>query len=180
MKSAFYLIIPLLIACSGDERKYPAQPGTNFDLGNWIEITNAISQKDSLLKYRPNDFLRMLSFQKLDTGTAMKKKIHSLPFNYFIQGEWVKKEDVAELIKSIYSTKISKAPLPIVSSQMPMVNSTVGIEAMHLIEIYRDSTFRYPSLCSTYYFCKPEEQMQKADELNTWWQKHRMNGTEEI
>jgi hypothetical protein len=54
---------------------------------------------------------------------------------------------------------------------MPMVNSTVGIEAMHLISIYKDTTFHYPSLCSTYYLCKPEEQVKKAKEFEIWWKE---------
>ena len=138
----------------------------------YIEIQLAISNKDSLLKIKPIDFLKSLSHRKLKKGTETHKIINTLPFNNTIKNEWVTKQDVEQLMKLIYNQDIAETPWPMISSQMPMINSTVGIEAMHLITIYKDTTFHYPSLCSTYYLCKPENQIETAKEFENWWKEH--------
>jgi len=138
----------------------------------YFNIRQSISNKDSLLKVKPIDFLKSLTHRKLEKGTKTNKIINTLTFNNTIQNEWVTKQDVEQLIELIYNQDIAETPWPMISSQMPMINSTVGIEAMHLITIYKDSTFHYPSMCSTYYLCKPEEQNEKAKEFDKWWKEH--------
>jgi hypothetical protein len=81
----------------------------------------------------------------------------------------VKEKDVEGLIKYIYSKQLAFMPWPMISSMFPYANSTIGIEAMHLINIYRHKEFQYPSLCSTYYFCKPETQNSLANDFMKWW-----------
>lgn len=135
----------------------------------YLEIQTAVPNKDSLLGIKPIEFLKFLAHGKLEKSTETNKIINIIPLNFFIYNEWVTIDDVRELMTLIYNQEISSTPWPIISSQMPMVHSTVGIEAMHLINIYKDTTFHYPSLCSTHYLCKPEEQMEKAKEMEIWW-----------
>ena len=137
----------------------------------YFEIQKAMSNKDSLLNIKPINFLKSLAHRKLEKGTETNKIINTIPFNIFIHKEWVTKDDVRQLMKFIHNRDIAKTPWPMISSQMPMVNSNIGIEAMHLINIYKDTTFHYPSLCSTYYLCKPEEQVEKAKEFEIWWKE---------
>jgi hypothetical protein len=60
-------------------------------------------------------------------------------------------------------------PYSFLSSSASTEKSTVGIEAMHLINIYKNKDFYYPDLCSTVYFCKPENQDKLATEYIIWW-----------
>ena len=142
-----------------------------IDSQKYFEIQKSMTNKDSLLNIKPIDFLKSLTYRKLKKGTETNKIINTIPFNIFIHKEWVTKEDVRQLMKYLYKQDIAETPWPMISSQMPKENSTAGIEAMHLINIYKDTTFHYPSLCSTYYLCKPDEQVEKAKEFEIWWKE---------
>jgi hypothetical protein len=172
MKRIYYIILLTLFYSCAQKKVVPDQKLAFSEVQNYARTLEAISLKDSLLKMKPTDFLRAISFIKLDTGTTKIKYIHNIPFNFYIQKEWVTEKDVAELMTFIYDRKVSQMPLHRESSCMPDFNSTKGVEAMRLIRIYRDSTYRYPT-CSGLNLSKPEEQEQKAKELDEWWKKHK-------
>jgi len=86
---------------------------------------------------------------------------------------WVKKDDVAELIKYVKSCQPAKPVSSIASSRLPTANSTIGIEAMCIIFAYRGE--RYPPLDSGYYFCKPDQQFDMADRYIQWWKTDKID-----
>lgn len=84
--------------------------------------------------------------------------------------DWIKKEHVEELIKNVDSTEPAAPLVSVISSYYPFnQSSTVGNEALFLIEGYRAGTYP-PALCSVYYF-KPD-----AGEVKTWWERAGKNG----
>jgi len=144
-----------------------------FDV-NSFEILNSVENKERLLKIKPLDYLKSLATERLEKGIITHKPINTLAFNIRIHNEWVTKEDVKELMEFINNETEAKTPWPMISSQMPLENTTIGIEAMHLIKIYKDTTFHYPSLCSTYYLCKPEDQNKLVLEYQEWWEEEQL------
>ena len=175
MKKASILILVLLTSCNSNKNLVSYDHPINPRMKNYIDVMKIISNKDSLLKIEPLKYLEALSFVKLDKGNAKHKIINTLPLNYFVTDEWIKKSDVEKLMPLIYEKKLSYQPWPTISSQFPNENSTKGIEAMHLIKIFRDSTFRYPSICSTCEISSQKEQDERADELTKWWKEFNQN-----
>ncbi len=84
--------------------------------------------------------------------------------------KWVKKEDVAELIKYVKS----KQPCSVVISNsaefIPTKSqSTIGFEAMCIISFYRGES--YPGDCNSLYYNGPKKQDGMAKEYLKWWEK---------
>jgi len=81
---------------------------------------------------------------------------------------WVTKEDVADLIQYVNSKQPASSVACPYSSVAPMwPESTVGIEAMCLILIYRG--LGYPFFDSSISFFPLEKQTQLAEECLQWW-----------
>ena len=131
----------------------------------YLEIEIALLNKDSLLKQNPADYLKSLSYYNFEESNKM---VNRLPFDYFINKEWVTKKDVGELMPFIRYKNLAKLPWPSIYSQKPKVNLTIGIEAMRLINIYRDTSFKYPAV-----FCTIDEQDQLVKEYINWWNKEQ-------
>ncbi len=108
-------------------------------------------------KVNPIDFLNIL------------KKHPDKPFtieNYPPQG-WIKGEHVNKLIELIDSQEPAASVVSIISSYYPFnQTSTVGNEAMFLIEGFKAGQYP-PTLCSTYYFKGDPEEYRK------WWDEQK-------
>jgi len=86
------------------------------------------------------------------------------PAIYSVYGEhlgWVQESDVRQLMGMIDSTAKCAAVVSTLSSVLPSEESTVGREAMFLIEGYRAG--RYPSAIGSN-FCTCD-----AEEIRRWW-----------
>ncbi len=145
-----------------------------LDSITYQKITNSKFNRtnDSLIKIKPIDFLRYLSTTNFKNNLIQNRNsifAHSICFHNRINKEWITKEDVKQLMCYIKSKELAIIPYSVISSATSIERSTVGIEAMHLIKIYRDRTFDYPDLCSPVYFCKPENQDQLAQDYIIWW-----------
>jgi hypothetical protein len=141
----------------------------------------AFNSVDSLLKIDPVDYLKYLGTFKYQIKDSLvtNLQIHNNKFpsmiswKFTINNCWITKRDVDSLIKYIYSKQPAHMPWPMISSTISNDKTTIGIEALHLINIYRHNDFHYPSLCSTYYFCKPDNQDRLANEFIEWWEKNK-------
>ncbi|MFH1594109.1 MAG: hypothetical protein ABID09_05390 [Candidatus Omnitrophota bacterium] len=110
---------------------------------NWAEMT-------------PLDFLNLLVER---TGTTVYIKYKNQP-----PTDWIKEEDVGRLMELIESKRVSAPVMSELSSYLPYSDSTVGNEAMFLIEGFR--TGKYPPLmCSNYGF------NESPDEYRRWWKE---------
>ena len=148
---------------------------TPLDSITWKRINDSKFNRinDSLFKIKPIDYLRYLSTTNFKNNLVQNRDSFFAPsicFYNHVNNIWVTKEDVAELINYIKSKEFAYIPYSVVSSAASTEKSTVGIEAMHLINIYKNKNFYYPDLCSPIYFCKPENQNKLAEEFILWWE----------
>ena len=146
---------------------------------DWQSISIKITSFDSIPEVEPLvylQFLATLDYPKFDT-IRIKSEENQMALSMWhkkgLKHEWVDKEDVAQLIKYIRSKQPAKIPLPVISSQLPtkeyQFQSTVGCEAMLLIQLFKDQEFNYPSLCSTCHFCNINNQDELVEEFEAWW-----------
>jgi len=182
MRALVYCLLFLTgISYSQSPDEFSKNPPTLPDLyfNTWIKLDKLLSKspKDSLARVRPIDYLRYLVTFQFDSDYELMVRSRNdskqiprfMQWKYTFTNAWVAKEDVDTLMRYVYSKQEAKIPWPVTSSYVPDKPSTVGIEAMQLIAIYRSKDFYYPSLCSTYYFCKPENQDDMAAEYVSWW-----------
>ena len=180
----FILLVFIKIGLSQESNieNFPSKRTTELDFKDWSYVSSMLfNPADSLLQVEPIDYLRFLSTFKYDIKDSLleqlEKHVTILPptilWKYTINNKWIKKEDIDTLIMFVHSKQPAHIPWPMISSMIPYENTTVGIEAMHLINLYRNEKFHYPSLCSTYYFCKPENQDILADEYVEWWKLNK-------
>lgn len=146
-----------------------------LDSIKWNSINNSKFNRinDSLIKIKPIDYLRYLATSNFKNNLIQNRNSYFAPSICFynrINNNWINKEDVEQLMNYIKSKEFAYIPYSVFSSAASTEKSTVGIEAMHLINIYKNKDFYYPDLCSTFYFCKPENQDRLAQEYIIWWE----------
>ena len=153
-----------------------------LNINDWVYIGSCISSEspDSLYNIKPIDYLNYLGTFEYDiydsisnNGNSNKKYLPTIPFKYKVKNSWLQKDDIDTLIQYVHSKELAYMPFSIYSSQAPFQNTTIGIEAMHLISLHKDQDFLYPSLCSVYYFCKPKDQEKLTNEFIKWWKENR-------
>ncbi|GGD31509.1 hypothetical protein GCM10011343_22110 [Flavobacterium orientale] len=129
----------------------------------WIMIDRILSYSnaDSISKITPIDLLRYLI-----TGTADSESDIKL-IKYTIPKSWITKENVTQLMPFVYAKKKSRQIQSIMSSFASPKNSTIGLEAMHLINLYRNQNYNYPELCFLCHSKKTQNEM--ADDYSSWW-----------
>ena len=148
----------------------------HLDYKSWKKIKDSKFNKinDSLFKISPVDYLRFLittEFSGENNLVTNRNRLFalSIPFENSINNSWIEEKDIEILIKYVKSKEFAYLPYSTISSAASTDNSTIGIEAMHLINIYKNKKFYYPDLCSTIYFCKLENQDKLAEEYIIWW-----------
>jgi len=83
-----------------------------------------------------------------------------------VPDNWITHADVEHLMQEIDSTEPAAPVVSLFSSYRPFnQTSTVGNEALYLIEGYRHGKYP-PALCSLYYF-HPDK-----DEVRSWWEAY--------
>jgi hypothetical protein len=178
-----YLIVIFSLSVSGqindiDDTYKRTLPEINFVDYNKIESFIFNENPDSLYAIKPMDYLRYLGTTKY---IPKKDKfiedlsVHMIPFKFSLEKKWLTENDIDSLIHYVKSKEIARMPFSLYSSTAPLEKTTIGIEAMHLINLYKTENFIYPSLCSVYYFCKPADQDKLADEYIKWWTEKRDN-----
>jgi len=81
--------------------------------------------------------------------------------------DWINREDVARLMQVIESVEPAAPVISKDSPYLPSEGSTVGNEAMFLIEGFRKKS--YPPLSASVYYFKPE-----VNQYKLWWLKMAM------
>jgi len=172
-----YLLIIFTLSVFGQITDFDnncARKIENLDVSDYNKIERYISNEtpDSLYTIKPIDFLKYLG-----TSKYLPKKdkfiedlsVHMIPFKFSLDKKWLTEHDIDSLIHYVRSKEIARMPFSVYSSQAPWEKTTIGIEAMHMINLYKTENFNYPSLCSVVYFCKPADQDKLADEFIKWW-----------
>lgn len=108
-------------------------------------------------KITPIEFL--LSLKESPSNYIIFSNAHRPPSN------WIKKENVSELIKLVESKEIASPVVSSFSSTTPRDSSTIGNEAMFLIEGYIQK--RYPPDNHSKYTKKDANRYKK------WWEKEK-------
>lgn len=173
-----YLLIIFSLSVFGQIDNNYARKIAELGLADCDKIGSYIFKEapDSLYTVKPIDFLRYLG-----TTKYLPKKdkfiedlsVHMITFKYSLDKKWLSENDIDSLIHYVRSKEVARMPYSIYSSQAPWEKTTIGIEAMHLISLYKTENFNYPSLCSVFYFCKPADQDKLADEFINWWNEKK-------
>jgi hypothetical protein len=82
---------------------------------------------------------------------------------------WIKEAHVEVLLRLVNSKKPAAHVVKAISSHLPTKNSTVGVQAMYLIEGFRKG--HYPTLLSS------EDFKGNPSEYRKWWRRVRSAGT---
>jgi len=142
-----FLVITLLAVsaiCCICVKAYAVEGSEQF---NWSQVT-------------PLDFLDIL---KNRAGFVVIKASNYPP------GSWITKEHVKILMGLIGSHDAAASVVSELSQQEPFLTSSVGNEAMFLIEGFRKGVYP-PSLCSVSNF------KADAQEYGTWWEAESGSG----
>jgi len=142
------LIIALLafpLVCFGQDATTKTTPKNEEQLNlppeaevfDWTKIT-------------PLDFLDVL---KSRSGTLVTIWVYP-------PKDWIKKEHINQLCELVDSDKPAAPVVSVISSYRPQPQSTVGNEAMFLIEGFRKGHYP-PDLCSVHYFKGNPEEFRK-------------------
>lgn len=130
-----------------------------------VSSNNYISQDEQLdwSKVSPIEFLQIL--QERD-------RLRPVPM-FTVWSEppsgWIKEAHVEALLRLVKSKKPAAHVLMATSSHLPSKNSTVGVQAMYLIEGFRKG--RYPTSLSS------EDFKGNPGEYRKWWSRARSAGT---
>lgn len=82
---------------------------------------------------------------------------------------WIGRTDVENVIQYVSSVQPASPVVSGLSSKIPEeFRSTIGIEAMAILDAYRG--VMYPPLNTGYDYCRPDRQQPKAAEFINWWQ----------
>jgi len=112
-----------------------------------------------LNKATPGQFLGILS-----SGFDPLNKMNFVSTGDFPK-DWIKPEDVNFLMKQIHSEEKCKCIVKVWSSYLPIYDySTVGGQAMNMIESYKNHVPYYPGLWN----CAKNDSL-RAKEIETWW-----------
>jgi hypothetical protein len=130
----------------------------------WLKVEKILSYEsaDSIYKISPIDLLRYLISEKQNTESNIKL------IKYSITKSWITKKHVTELMKFIHAGKKSRQIQSNMSNLATQRFSTLGLEAMHLINLYKIQNYKYPGL-NVGFLEKPQKEMAK--DFDEWWSK---------
>ncbi len=136
---------------------------TGLDKKEWARVDRILSYKtaDSVSKITPIEVLRYL----ISDNPAAKS--NSKTVQYLFPRTWLSQDDVGKLMKFINSTKKARQIQSSGSSFAIPKDSTLGYEAMHLINLFKYNNYKYPSLCFLFESKKSQEDMAK--DFTAWW-----------
>ena len=153
----------LLFSCNDSPKEEAKISEIVCEEGNETVLKKAVLNQENLNATSPLDYLNLLACVAEDGTPSV------ILFMYRVDNKWVTKEHVTELMKLINSTQPARRPWSSVNDGHASSNSTIGIEAMQLIELYKDSNYVYPTMTDGG-FITAEAQVTKADELRKWWE----------
>lgn len=105
------------------------------------------------------EFMKELIVNKREENT-----IYTLNYNHPADTNWITKEDIKYLMNFIYSKQDAKCIMNISASLLGKGSSTIGDQAIRLIEAYRNKE-NFPNemlICSKY-------NDNKKNEIEKWW-----------
>lgn len=125
-----------------------------FATASFSEDSPLISREFDWSEISPLEFLSILKYQE---GSVL-----FLHYSDHPPEGWIKEEHVKELMRFVDSNEPAAPVLSKKGIKLPIYTSSVGNEAMYLIEGYRSKEYP-PRLCSVYYF-EPDR-----EEYKSWW-----------
>jgi hypothetical protein len=130
-----------------------------------VASSSHISEDEQLdwSKVSPIEFLEILQ-ERHRLGPVPMFTVWSEP-----PSGWIKETHVGALLRLVKSKKPAAHVVMATSSRLPSKNSTVGVQAMYLIEGFRKG--RYPTSLSS------EDFKGNPAEYRKWWSRARSVGT---
>lgn len=107
----------------------------------------------------PFSFLAIMKKRKEDGNT-----LGAVTMTDDFPNNWIRKEDIAALLKLIDSQEKCSCFLNPLSSRIPTGNATVGGYAIAFVDAYKEKRNVSFDLCAC-----PEANKQKANALRKWW-----------
>ena len=136
---------------------------TGLDKKEWARVDRILSYKtaDSVSKITPIEVLRYLISDNVKGDSNIKQVSYKFPRS------WMSQDEVGKLMPFIASTKKARQIQSSLSSFALPRYSTLGYEAMHLINLFKYNNYNYPSLCFLFESKKSQEDMAK--DFTAWW-----------
>ncbi len=133
----------------------------------WLRVDKIISEKsfENLDLISPIDLLRYLATENHLSDSDIKS------LKYFIPKSWIKKEHIKQLMQLIYSEKKSRQITNSKTCCAKPGYSTVGLEAMHLLNLYKIENYNYPALTFLMTEVGKKSQIDMIEDYNNWWKE---------
>jgi len=167
LRSLLFFALTLLLflgSCSEKETTQDIKPFECLE-GDKQKLVAMLGNQKNFLNTSPLDYLGYLSC------VSENQTVSIVLITFDVESNWVTKEDVAKLMPYIESTQPARKPW-LNGMEKPKSTSTIGIEAMHLVEIYKNKNFNYPYTESEGY-CTKEQQLIRAQQLHDWWMDYK-------
>ena len=131
----------------------------------WLRVDKILSEKssESINLISPIDLLRYLATENHLSNSNVKS------LKYFIPKSWIKKSHVNQLMLLIYSKKKSRQITNSMACCAEPDYSTVGLEAMHLINLYKIQNYNYPALTFLMTEVGRKSQIEMIRDYENWW-----------
>ena len=133
----------------------------------WIRVDKILSEKscENINLISPIDLLRYLATENHLSNSNIKSLKYSIP------KFWIKKSHVNQLMLLIYCEKKSRQITNSMACCAETGYSTVGCEAMHLINLYKIESYNYPALTFLMTEVGKKSQIELIKDYESWWSK---------
>ena len=131
----------------------------------WLKVDKILSEEspENINLISPIDLLRYLATENHLSNSNIKSS------KYFIPKSWIKKSDVNQLMLLINSDKKSRQLTNSMACCAESGYSTVGFEAMHLINLYKIENYNYPTLSFLMSEVGIKSQIEMIKDYENWW-----------
>ena len=133
----------------------------------WLRVDKILSEEspENINLISPIDLLRYLATENHLSNSNIKSS------KYFIPKSWIKKSHVNQLMLLINSEKKSRQLTNSMACCAESGYSTVGFEAMHLINLYKIENYNYPALTFLMTEVGRRSQIEMIKDYENWWRK---------
>jgi len=131
----------------------------------WLRIDKILSEKSSenINLISPIDLLKYLATENHLSDSNIKS------LKYFIPKSWIKKSHINQLMLLIHSEKKSRQITNSMTCCAERGYSTVGFEAMHLINLFKIENYNYPALTYLMTEVGKKSQIEMIRDYENWW-----------
>jgi uncharacterized protein len=149
----------------------------NFKANDFYKgVFNGIQEiKQILDKGSKSDFINLKDYsvyqfiELLKIGNEKPNQLNILTVGMQTPANWVSEKDIDSLMTFINSTEPAKCVMQVVSSHLPLGDSsTIGGQVMDIIEAFKENK-SYPTILTS---CAKTDQ-ERIDKLTKWWDEQK-------